>query len=230
MPEFESEQDLYEPVKAYLEAQGYEVKGEVGACDMVARRGDEPCIIVELKLRFNLDVILQAVDRLNLSDNVYMAVPKQAGSLWKKRRKQIKKLSRMLGLGLMTVQAKKSGAKVEVLLDPGPYQPRISNQKNGRLLKEFHERVGDPNIGGTTGVKRVTAYRQDALRLVSRLSDVGRDSPKNLKAETGVERAAAILQDNHYGWFERVERGVYQLSPKGNEAKTEFSSVLKQLG
>ena len=35
------ETDLYPPVKALLEGQGYEVKGEVGAADIVACRGDE---------------------------------------------------------------------------------------------------------------------------------------------------------------------------------------------
>ena len=43
---------LYGPVKRFLEALGYEVKGEVRGCDLVARRGDEPPVIVELKLRF----------------------------------------------------------------------------------------------------------------------------------------------------------------------------------
>ena len=38
---------LYAPVKEFLERQGYEVKGEVKGCDVVARRGDEPPIIVD---------------------------------------------------------------------------------------------------------------------------------------------------------------------------------------
>lgn len=41
MAVMEREQDLYAPVKALLEAQGYEVKGEVGAADVVAIRGGE---------------------------------------------------------------------------------------------------------------------------------------------------------------------------------------------
>ena len=35
------EADLYPPVKAHLVALGYEVKGEVGAADIVAMRGGE---------------------------------------------------------------------------------------------------------------------------------------------------------------------------------------------
>ena len=41
------ETELYDPIKAYLMAQGYEVKGEVGAADLVACRGDEPPVIVD---------------------------------------------------------------------------------------------------------------------------------------------------------------------------------------
>ena len=61
---FRLEAALYGPVKRFLEGQGYVVKGEVRGCDLVARRGDEPPVIVELKLRFNLALVLQGIDRL----------------------------------------------------------------------------------------------------------------------------------------------------------------------
>src|SRR5260370_14542320 len=56
---------LYLPVKRFLENLGFTVKGEVGGCDLVALSGDEPPIVVigELKLSFNLELLLQAVDR-----------------------------------------------------------------------------------------------------------------------------------------------------------------------
>ena len=57
------ETDLYEPLKSYLENQNYEISSEVNNCDMVARR-DEEIIIVELKTRFSLDLVYQAVRRL----------------------------------------------------------------------------------------------------------------------------------------------------------------------
>ena len=46
------ETTLYAPVKRYLEAHGFTVKGEVCGCDLVALRGEEPPIVVvgELKL------------------------------------------------------------------------------------------------------------------------------------------------------------------------------------
>ena len=58
------ESDLYAPVKALLEGQGYVVKGEVRGCDVVAVRAGEPPVIVELKRTFGLGLVLQGIDRL----------------------------------------------------------------------------------------------------------------------------------------------------------------------
>ncbi|MEC9047807.1 MAG: hypothetical protein VYA51_07320, partial [Planctomycetota bacterium] len=68
-----AEADLYAPVKKFLEGQGYEVKGEIEDCDIVAVRADESPVVVELKVQLNLALILQAVDRLAVSDSVYIA-------------------------------------------------------------------------------------------------------------------------------------------------------------
>src|SRR4029078_12363868 len=66
---------LYLPVKRFLENLGFTVKGEVGGCDLVALSGDEPPIVVigELKLSFNLELLLQAVDRAGACDEVWLA-------------------------------------------------------------------------------------------------------------------------------------------------------------
>ena len=76
VPFMNRESDLYPPIKALLERQGYTVKGEVGAADLVAVRDDAPPVIVELKLRFSLSLFHQAVARLAITDQVYLAVPK----------------------------------------------------------------------------------------------------------------------------------------------------------
>ena len=67
------ESDLYLPVKHFLEQQGYEVKGEVKDCDLMAVR-EEDILIVELKLHFNLTLVLQGVERLKLTPNVFLAI------------------------------------------------------------------------------------------------------------------------------------------------------------
>jgi hypothetical protein len=40
--------------------------------------------------------------------------------------------------------------------------------------------------------------------------------PRDLRPE--APRAASILYRNVYGWFERVDRGLYALTPSGQEA------------
>jgi hypothetical protein len=66
---------LYLPVKRFLEGLGYAVKGEVGGCDLVALSGDDPPVVVigEMKLAFNLELVLQAVDRAAACDEVWLA-------------------------------------------------------------------------------------------------------------------------------------------------------------
>ena len=208
---------LYSPVKQFLERQGYEVKGEVRGCDLVARRGAEPPVIVELKLRFNLPLVLQGIDRLALTERVYLAVPRperQArGGLLAPERPEIRKLCRRLGLGLILVGLTRKS--VEILEEPVPYRPRQAKSRALRLLDEFSRRIGDANVGGAVGVPLVTAYRQDALRCARVLAHGGPMPVGSLRTAAGVPRAARILQRNVYGWFDRIERGTYRRHPKG---------------
>jgi hypothetical protein len=216
-----AETDLYAPVKRFLEAQGYAVKGEIRDCDVVALRGDDPPVIVELKTGFSLQLVLQGVDRQAMTDAVYLAFPPP------KRRQQsdILKLCRRLGLGVLMV----TGDFVEPVVDPAPYRPRADHRRRGMLLKEFAHRVGDPDAGGTTRRPRMTAYRQDALRLAGRIGAEGPLPVARLRSETGVARAAGILQNDVYGWFLREGRGIYGLSPKGVAALDTFASAVKRL-
>jgi hypothetical protein len=223
-----SEVELYAPIKTFLEAQGYEVKGEIGACDIVALRGDEGPVVVELKERLTLALILQAVDRLNVSDTVYIAfrVGKGQSATWRSRNKQVKGLLRRLGLGLLTVSSR---GNVVPVLDPASYRPRPNVKRSQRLLKEFAERIGDPEAGGSASRQRLTAYRQDALRCARELVGTGSLKLSFIRERTGVNRAGSILRDNHYGWFDRVKTGHYDLSPKGLRELDTWSEALENL-
>ena len=221
------ETELYAPVKALLEGQGYEVKGEVGAADVVACRGDEEPVIVELKTGFSLALFHQAIDRLSLCDTVYVCVPRGSGRGFRKSLKNNKTLCRRLGLGLITVRLKDGLA--EIHLDPAPYKPRQSKRKKTRLLKEFATRVGDPNTGGTTGKTLMTAYRQDALRCAGTLHHNGATKAAHVARACGVANARQIMSANHYGWFDRVQTGIYELSPNGRQAITDYADELKTL-
>src|SRR5688500_12578186 len=131
-----AEAALYLPVKRFLESLGYAVKGEVCGCDLVARRGDEPPVIVELKLRFTL--VLQGVDRLAVSERVYLAVPRQATDRARRGRglspeaPAVRRLCRRLGLGLLVVGRQ----SVTIVEEPVPYRPRPARHRTARLIGE----------------------------------------------------------------------------------------------
>ncbi|WOF74586.1 DUF2161 family putative PD-(D/E)XK-type phosphodiesterase [Parvibaculaceae bacterium PLY_AMNH_Bact1] len=221
------ETDLYAPLKSFLEGQGYEVKSEIGAVDVVARRGEEEPLIVEMKTGFTLSVIHQAVARQAISDIVYIAVPRGTGTPFRKSLKANTSLCRRLGLGLITIRLK--DGFVETHADPSPYAPRKSKSKKTDLLREFAKRTGDPNKGGSTRRGLVTAYRQDALRCLQVLSDQGPTKAAEVSKASGVEKARRLMADNHYGWFERVETGIYALSSNGLKAAREYHGTLAEL-
>ena len=218
------ETDLYPAIKGFLEDQGYVVKAEVGAADVVALRGAEPPVVVELKLGFSLALFHQCIARQQVSDDVYMATARQPGKRFARALKDNIGLARRLGLGLITVRL--SDGLVEVHCDPGPFSPRKSPRRQNLLLREFARRQGDPNDGGQTRAGLVTAYRQDALRLAVYLFEAGSSRGADVARETGVRVATRMMRDNHYGWFERVDKGIYGLTPTGAEAASISGRVL----
>jgi len=225
------ETDLYAPVKAFLEGQGYAVKAEIHGCDLVAVREAEPPVIVELKKRFTLELLLQGVDRLSVTDAVYLAVPQpgRRASGPSPYDPDVKKLCRRLGLGLLIVDpARAGGHQVDVLLDPAPYVPRKDRKRAARLLGEHTRRVGDPNRGGSTRVPIVTAYRQDALRCARLLREHGPMTLKALRAAGAPADVAAILQRDVYGWFQRVAFGTYHVSESGVRDLETFAYALAE--
>lgn len=208
------EQDLYPPIKQLLERQGYVVKGEVGAADVVARRADEPPVIVELKLRFSLSLFHQAITRLAVTDTVYIAVPKPTGKTARRSLKDNLALCRRLGVGLITIS---NAGRAEVHCDPGPYAPRKSKIRTMRLLREFDRMQGDPNAGGATRHGIVTGYRQDALRCAAFLAENGPAKGSIVARAASAPTATRIMADNHYGWFVRVSKGIYALTDAGSK-------------
>ncbi|MEK5548077.1 DUF2161 domain-containing phosphodiesterase [Paenibacillus sp. FSL L8-0689] len=235
------ETELYAPVKAFFESLGYEVKGEVRNCDLVGiKPGQQTPLIVEIKKTFNLALVLQGMQRLKLSSNVYVAVERnraKKGAV-NQRWNELVGLCRQLGLGLLTVtHFKTKPPLVEVLCNPALPSDNARNaaavrpgSRKEKLLREFHARSGDHNTGGSTRRKLVTAYREKALRVAAALQSLGEAAPAQLARIAAVSTAAAVLQHNYYGWFERVSRGRYRLTPFGEAALNEYAAVLQEHG
>lgn len=225
------EESLYTPVKDYFSRWGYKVKGEVHDCDVSALKG-ETFLVVEMKKTLNLEVILQATLRQKIADVVYIAVPKNERILFTKRWKNICHLLERLEIGLLLVSFRGDMSIVEEVLKAEPFNPKkdmaASNRKRVSALREFSQRRGDYNTGGSTKKKLVTAYREKALHIAALIKIAGPLGIKQLKKMgTDREKTPRILQDNHYGWFERISRGVYNLSDRGKIEIEDYKEHLK---
>lgn len=213
------ESDLYPPVRAWLEARGYDVRAEVGAADVVGRHEDGRLAIVELKLGFSLALFHQGIARLSVTDDVWLAVPPPG----KRARRDNVALARRLGLGVLSIRLR--DGHVEELAAPGPYAPRKSKKRQTRLNTAFDRLRGDPNEGGATRHGIVTGYRADAIRCARFLAVHGPSRGAKVAEWAEVPQATRIMADNHYGWFERIDRGVYALTDSGRTGLADYGDL-----
>jgi len=226
------ERDLYAPVKAYLQAQGWEVKAEVSHCDAAAVK-DGRLLAVEMKLTLNLDVVLQAVGRQKMADAVYVAVPKKLGAIRSQRWRDTLELLKRLNLGLLVVSITGGQPDIEELIEPSlanetksPPRGRAA-YKRLRAMNEFSRRTGDRNTGGVRGQKIMTAYREAALRLAAEIADGGPASAKQLKPDGEKSRGTyTILKGNPYGWFKFLGDGRFDVTEQGREALKIYGEIL----
>jgi len=219
----ERESDLYGPVRDFLVAQGFAVQAEVHGCDVTARRGDD-LVVVELKRHLSLDLLAQGVQRQTVTDSVYLAVPRPAGSLHRGAWRRAIGLVRRLCLGLLLVGD--GDQPVEAVCHPVPYRPRRDRRRRRAILSEIRGRSGDFNLGGSNRQPVMSAYREQALAVAVRLAEAGPCSPAQLRRLGCSRKTQSILYHNHYGWFDRVDRGLYALSAAGRLALTENAPVL----
>lgn len=217
------EVELYPPVKQFFEERGYLVQGEVKHCDLVAQRADEDqLVIVELKTGPSMSLLVQATERQAISECVYVAIPgkKYRRSQWR----GIQRVIKQLGLGLLVVTSSKLGEVVTEHFAPEPMR-RIQSRKRKAVTKELAERNASYNIGGSTGTELMTAYRQNAILITCFLTTLGESSAAQLRKLGTAANTSQIMMSNHYGWFERVSRGIYQLTALGKEAPEKYSDI-----
>ena len=209
-----TETNLYQPVKEFLNGLGFDAKGEICGCDVVALDKGEPVavIICELKLSFTLELILQAVDRATACDEIWLAVYSKKTARARENDPRVKKLCRYLGFGLLKVHATNL---VEIVVKPETWKPRRDGKFRSRIISEYNNRQGDPTQGGSTRKPIMTAYRQQAI-LCAQMIEQGETKLSVLKQT--ISDAPKILQRNVYGWFDRAARGHYVLTVLGKAA------------
>ena len=220
------ETDLYEPIRTFLEEEGYQVQAEVKDCDIAAVKGGQ-LIIVELKKAFNLKLVYQGLERQSLTDQVFVAIPRPAKGAREKAWKDMLKLLKRLELGLLTVALDSPLKTVDVVLEPSDSPIRKNKKKKEQVRGELENRQVNVNVGGMTRRKIMTAFREKSIRLACLLEKEGQVSTASLR-ERGLEEYIVILGRNYDKWFQRVEKGVYALSEKGKEAleKEEYAKAV----
>ena len=223
------ETDLSEPIKTYFKQRGYLVQSEVKDCDVTAQRDDQ-LVIVELKTSVNITLLIQATARQKITPFVYVAIPEptsQKGTHW---RGILTVLSR-LNLGLLLVNFNPPGTTVKEALSPdnltlnayeysktSPAKSKISGhglRKREAILRELKGRSLDLNEAGSNRRELVTAYRENAIFIATCLQHCGASTTAQLRAIGTGDKTANVLAKNYYGWLERVKRGTYQLTKKG---------------
>lgn len=220
------ETDLYPPLQKYLEAQGYTVRAEVNGCDVTATKGDD-LVVIELKRSVNFTLLVQATQRQRITDSVYVAVPAPPGGIWTRQWKGIRHVLRRLELGLILVTVRSRAPQVEVVFHPVLFERKKQKKARRAVLQEMEGRSGDFNLGGSTQRKLITAYRETAIHIACLLDARGPMSPRELRAEGTGPKTTSILYSNVYGWFERIDRGMYGLTASGRRDLESYPELVK---
>ncbi|NMB38119.1 MAG: hypothetical protein GX994_00895 [Firmicutes bacterium] len=223
------ETELYQPIHDYFVKLGFKVHAEVNGCDLTASKDGE-LIIIELKLNLNLDLLIQAVKRQRLTEYVYIVIPRPNFSMFSRKWKDLCFLVRRLELGLITVSLKGENPQVDIILNPSPFNReksiRASQRKTKSIIAEIQGRHGNYNVGGSTRTKIMTAYKENVIHIACCLKKYGQLSPKKLREMGTGKKTLSILNKNFYGWFERVERGIYKLSDQGYKELADFPELV----
>lgn len=207
------EVQMYEPVKRFLESRGYTVHAEVKGIDVTAVKDGE-MILLELKTAFNLKLLYQALDRQKISDSVYLVIPRPQKANNPSFHKALY-IAKKLGLGFITVAMDSPMKSVEVCLEAAG-TCKIAPKRHNAVKKELDGRSMDGNMGGSHNTKLLTAFRERCIHIACALYCFGPMSASVLGKNHGCGGDTyGILYANHYGWFKKIGRGVYDLSEAG---------------
>ena len=224
------EKDLFKPIKEYFEGFGYVADGEVCDIDLYMEK-EGSSVSVELKQSLDFKAVVQAALRQKVSDTVFIGIFRPKDLFSKSFQNKIYLLKR-LGIGLIVVS--KRTLDIEIVSEPivselSKYQ--VSNKdKRLNLSEEFQRRKIKNNVGGVHRTKLMTEYRENALLVLSALDSLGGTGKGcDVAKASGVAKATTILRSNYYGWFVKVDKGIYSISKDGKNALKEYSDTIAKL-
>lgn len=219
------ETDLYEPLRNLLQHCGYKVRGEVLSCDLVAVK-DKQIVVIEQKLRLNLELLAQAAQRQKITESVYVAVPVEEVQRWGRRWRSVRHVCQRLELGLILVDLKKKPPQAHVEFHPVTAPRRKKHDLVRAVLQEVEMRSVDGNKGGASRVPLLTAYRENCIHIAVCLDLYGPLSPKALRELGTGAKTLSILSNNFHGWFDRIGHGLYSLRPEGHAALASYQELV----
>lgn len=219
------EEDLYEPIRKWLIDEGYQVRAEVKSCDVVAVKEDQ-LLIIELKKIFNLQLVYQCIERQKLTNDVFAAVLRPPKGKRNKNFKNIVMLLRRLGIGLIFIDLTKGAPKMEIILESSNPSTKKNSKKKKGLLSEFSKRTAEYNKGGQRG-KIITAYREAAVKIFFLLQKSKKSSPAGLIKMGAPPNTGNILRDNHYGWFQKISRGLYSNAVDPDFVRKDYQNIME---
>ena len=193
-------------------------------------KGEEH-VAVELKVDLDFKALRQAALRQKYVETVYIAIFKPKSLRNTAYRDKLYLLKR-LGIGLLLVS--KRSLEVQVANEPlvtelSVYQKQNRNKKE-KLTAEFSKRRTKNNVGGVRGEKLISAYREDALLVLDACAELGGEvKGREVRKLCNIEKTADILRSNYYGWFEKIETGVYRVTDAGYAALEEFEDTVYKL-
>lgn len=213
-----TESDLFDPIKNHFEQLGYTVDGEVVDCDMLMEKDGE-YIAIELKTDLNFKLFMQGAKRQKMFDQVYVAVWSPKNMRSKAFKDKLYLLNRLgLGLIVVTKRAKNVVVHADPFIHPVSAYRKSNTRRRKRITKELSSRRTKSNVGGVRGKKLMTAYKEDCLLILDLLHDEGAMKASHIKERTGIKTSYNKVYDNHYGWFVKEGKGIYNISPEGEKA------------
>lgn len=219
------EKDMYKPIEEFLNIKKYKVYGEVKSIDIIGVKKKD-VVIVEMKKNLNIKVLTQAFNRKKYTSKVYIAILRPKKDT-KQMRDAIGILER-LGIGLLYVNILESISQVQEKLKPNLDDTQEFDEiAFAKLMKELEGRSGSYNLGGLVKEKVVTAYREQAIFIGCGLKRFGPKNSKFLMNLGTNEKTYSIMYTNHYGWFDKVGKGIFTINDKGIEGMKKYPRVLK---
>ena len=148
----------------------------------------------------------------------------------RRRWRELVHLIRRLELGLILVSFQGRKPSLDIVHEPALFDRKKSMRQNkkkrDKLMIEARSRRSNKNIGGSSNITMMTAYKEISIQIAFYIDYLGPMSAQELRKLSTGEKTYGILYNNYYKWFKRVGRGTYDLTDFGREAYKKYPEII----